>query len=227
MRKEDPVEDPVGLEPALAGELAQLEALRRMALGAAHAWNNALTSILGDLRWLREERADDPVVRGVCTEIEREAQRCVRLSRALQARGHWQPGVPGDLDLGAVLAGLAPVLRDTVSRSVELTWEIPEDAPWVHGRRADAELLVLLAAQALLRDAPGGSTLHIALGKPEEHHVCVSLERRDGDKSAARDDSPWDALVTCAARTLAATCEADWQVEPERGRGRVRFRLAA
>jgi len=83
---------PAGFDPAVAGELGQLEALRRMALGAAHAWNNALTAILGDVRWLLEERPGDPAVARACADIEREAQRCARLSRALQTRGAGRPG---------------------------------------------------------------------------------------------------------------------------------------
>lgn len=214
------------LDPAVAGELAQLEALRRVALGAAHAWNNALTAILGDLRWLREERSADPAVARACAGIEREAQRIVRLGRALQARGAWRPGEPGEVDLGALARGLAPVLRETVSAGIELSWDVPAETPWVRGRRADAELLLLLAAQALLREAPSGSELHIAVGKPFDRRLEVSMVRRSPGAVAARPGEPWQALVEEAARTLATRSDADWRVDAAAGRATVRFTCA-
>ncbi|HSJ98995.1 MAG TPA: hypothetical protein VLC53_18105 [Myxococcota bacterium] len=214
---------PASLDPAVAGELAQLEALRRMALGAAHAWNNALTAILGDVRVLLEEHAGDPVVARACADIEREARRCARLTRAIQGRGIWRPGEPGELDLGALTRSLEPVLRETVTSSVELAWEVPAETPWVRARRADAELLLLLAVHGLLRDAPGGSALRIAVGKAGERHLEVSVERRSPAPVGARAPGAWDALVADAARALASSCGAEWSVEPAAGRAFVRF----
>lgn len=212
------------LDPAVAGELAQLESLRRMVRGALHAWNNALTTILGEVRCLLEERAGDGPLARACADIEREAQRCARLARALQGRADWRPGEPGEVDLGALARSLAPVLRETVSTAVELRWDVPAETPWVRSRRADAELLVLLAVQGLLRDAPGGTVLQIAVGKPQDGHVEVSVER-----SPAVDGAPaggWQALVHDAARALAARCGATWSVDPAAGRALVRFACA-
>jgi hypothetical protein len=97
----------------------------------------------------------------------------------------------------------------------------------VRARRADAELLVLLAAQALLRDAPGGSELRIAIGKPEDRHVSVSIERSAAPAGGApRPASPWDALVDAAARALAASTGAAWSADPAGGRARIRFACA-
>lgn len=212
------------LEPAVAGELAQLESLRRMLRGATHAWNNALTAILGDVRCLLEERPGDPAVAAAAAAIEREAQRCARLTRALQGRGEWRPGEPGEVDLGALARGLEPVLRDTVTAGVALSWDVPAEAPWVRARRVDAELLVLLAVQAVVRDAPGGTELRIAIGKPEDRHVLVSIERSAPGPSRAA--GAWDALVGEAVRMLATSCGADWSVEPAAGRAHVRFPCA-
>ena len=218
-------EPPTGLDPAVAGELAQLESLRRMVLGAAHAWNNALTGILGNARCLLEERPDDPAVAHACADIERAAQRCARLSKALQGRTGWRPGEPGEADLGAVARGLAPALRESVSSSVDLRWDVPAEAPWVRARQVDAELLVLLAAQILLRGAPGGTELRIAVGKAQGRHAVVSIER-SGPPVAEAATSAWDALVGEAACVLAAGCEATWSVDPAAGRACLRFPCA-
>ena len=215
-----------GLElgQAVAGELAQLEVLRRMLRGATHAWNNALTAILGDVRCLLEERRGDPAVAAAAAAIEREAQRCARLTRALQGRADWRPGEPGEVDLGALARGLEPVLRDTVTAAVALSWDVPAETPWVRARRVDAELLVLLAVQAVARDAAGGTELRIAIGKQEDRHVLVSIERSATEPSRAT--GAWDALVGEAARMLAASCNAEWSVEPSAGRAHVRFACA-
>lgn len=218
----------VPLDPDLAGEIAGLEALRRLALGATHAWNNALTAILGEVRCLAEERSEDAALARVCDEIEREARRCARLSRALQSRAAWCPGDPAEVDLSALARTLAPVLRDTVSRSVALAWDVPADAPWVQGRREDVELLLLLAAQELLRGAPAGAELRIAIGRPRDRHAEVSLELRTPDAGSERApaDRPWNAFVAAAAEALAARCGASWGVDAGTRRARLRFAAA-
>jgi signal transduction histidine kinase len=221
-----PRDEPLaGLEPAVAGELAQLESLRQMVLGAAHAWNNALTGILGNARFLLEERPDDPAVAHACADIERAARRCARLARALEGRTRWRPGEPGEADLGAVARGLAPVLRESVASSVDLRWDVPAQAPWVQARHADAELLVLLAAQLLLQGAPGATELRIVVGKPQDRHVHVSIER-SAPPAASGAPSGWDAVVGEAARALADACRASWSVDLAAGRALVRFACA-
>ena len=209
--------------PAVAGELAQLEALRRMVRGAAHAWNNALTTIVGELGCLADERPDDPVVAAAAAAIEGEAQRCARLTRALQARADWQPGEPGEVDLGALAAVLEPVLRDTIPARVALAWEVPAEAPWVRARRVDAELLVVLAAHGLARSATAGAELRIAVGKPQDGCASVSMALAGGAAPAA---SAWDALVAEAAGTLAAACGGAWQLDAAAGRATIRFAYA-
>lgn len=216
-----------GLAAAVAGELAQLEALRRMVRGAAHAWNNALTTIVGELGCLADERPGDLAVAAAAAAIEGEAQRCARLTRALQARADWQPGAPGEVDLGALAATLAPVLRDTIPASVGLAWEVPAEAPWVRARRVDAELLVVLAAHGLARGAAAGAELRIAVGKPQDGHASVSIELAGGGApAAARAASAWDALVAEAAGSLAAACGGGWQLDAAAGRATIRFACA-
>lgn len=212
------------LDPVVAGELAQLESLRRMVRGAIHGWNNALTTILGEVRCLLEERSDDGALARACADIEREAQRCARLTRALQGRAGWRPGDPGEVDLGALARSLEPILRETVSAAVELRWDVPAETPWIRARRADAELLVLLAVQVLLREAPGGAQLAIAIGKSENQHVDVSIELSPAGGGEPSDH--WQALVHDAARGLAEQCGATWSAEPATGLALVRFACA-
>jgi len=221
MRRRDADAD---LPVAVAGELAQLEALRRMVRGAAHAWNNALTTIVGELGCLADERPGDAAVAAAAAAIESEAQRCARLTRALQARADWQPGEPGEVDLGALAAVLEPVLRDTIPSSVALAWEVPAEAPWVRARRVDAELLVVLAAHGLARGAAPGAELRIAIGKPEDGHASVSMELAGGEAPAtARAASKWDGLVAEAAGALAAACGGAWRLDAAAGRATIRF----
>ena len=94
-------------DEAPAGELAQLEVLQRLALGAAHTLNNAFSAILGEVHFLAEERKGDSEVDAACALIGREVERCARLTRALCERGdRCGPGCAVDPEFD--LTALAP-----------------------------------------------------------------------------------------------------------------------
>jgi len=49
-------------DPVPTKEVARLEAMRRLAMGAAHALNNAFTTLVGEASFVQEDRKADPVV---------------------------------------------------------------------------------------------------------------------------------------------------------------------
>jgi signal transduction histidine kinase len=214
-------------ESALAGDIVHLESLRRLALGAAHTLNNALTSILGEVRALGDERAHDAEVARACAEIESQVERCARLTHALQARG-WRRETPaGELDLTLLARSLAPLLRDTVSRSIDLEWELPGEGIWVCGRREDVELLVLLAAHRVLRSEAAGRSLRVRLEHSPAGAVDLLLEREATSAAPPGAPSPWEHAVEAAARALALRDGIGWLAEERAGRLRLRFVAAA
>ena len=194
-------------DETLGDELAGLEVLRQLALGASHTLNNALTAILGEVQVLAEDRDGDSDAGAACSSIRREVERCARLARALCERGARRGGettLDTQVDLAALAGRLAPLLRDTVTRGVEIAWQVPDDAGAVHGARADVERLVLLSAYQLVRGAPSGSRLRIAVG-PSAHGPELILEMRAPSALRPPGSAPeaWDRIVAQMARRLA------------------------
>src|SRR5262249_26247538 len=108
-------------DETLGDELAGLEVLRQLALGASHTLNNALTAILGEVQVLAEDLDGDSDAVAACSSIRREVERCARLARALCERGARRGGettLDHQVDLAALAGRLAPLLRDTVTRGV-------------------------------------------------------------------------------------------------------------
>ena len=129
-----------------AVEVAQLEAQRRLALGAAHTLNNALTAALGEVGFLRDERKGDPAVVEACDAVARELERCVKATAALLPRRMERGGGPTDLVRAARDA--AALLRVTLGRRGGLDVRAPDDLVLVGADAADLDLLVVLLVQA-------------------------------------------------------------------------------
>ena len=198
-------------DEALGDEVAQLEVLRRLALGAAHTLSNALTAILGEAHFLAEERKGDPEVADACASIVREVERCARLARALGQRGERcgpAPAAEGELDLASLGRSLAPLLRDTVTRAVDIDWRLPEGAELARGDRGEVDRLILLCAYRLVRGVAPGSALRISLVR-EAGAPLLAFELRAPTAPAPATcpdaaESEWDRAVAQAAQSLAA-----------------------
>jgi signal transduction histidine kinase len=143
-------------------EVARLEALRRLSMGAAHALNNAFTAVVGEASFLREERKGDAAVVEACDTILRELDRCAKLTRALLARRHPPQAGRDEVDLVRTVRDLAPLLRETLGRQKELTVQLPDDLLLVRGEAAALELLVLLLVHQGADVAPGSARLRLA-----------------------------------------------------------------
>jgi hypothetical protein len=188
----------------LAEAVARREALGSLALGAAHTLNNAFTAVLGEASFLIDERKGDPLVVEACQLIQQEIERCARLTRVLLVRRRSAGGSLQTIDLAQLLRSAAPLLRDTISRSVEVELRLPDRAVLVHGRRQDLELLILLLAYRLVgREARGGE-LGLRLEDPGEGAVVLALERL---APGAADIGPLEPLDDWDARVLEAVAE--------------------
>ena len=160
MAKEIPVASAQTALPA--AEVARLEALRRLSMGAAHALNNAFTAVVGEASFLREERKGDPAVVEACDTILRELDRCAKLTRALLARRHPPQAGRDEVDLVRTVRDLTPLLRETLGRQKELVVQLPDDLLLVRGEAGALELLVVLLVHQGADAAPGSARLHLA-----------------------------------------------------------------
>jgi signal transduction histidine kinase len=189
---------------ALAEEIARLELLRRLAMGAAHTLNNAFTAILGETLCLADERKHDPLVSEACDLIQGEVERCARLTRSIAARVQRRENALEESNIAALVRGLEPLLRETVSRSVAMSVEVPDLSVLVRGPGEDLELLVLLVAHRLALTPVRGAALHIALGPYDADTAELRFELRVPEETPAVEhaDGSWDLLVADAAGVL-------------------------
>ena len=154
-------------------EAQKLEAIGRLAGGIAHDFNNLLTVIGGAAEVLADQTPSDDVRRAEVVTIREASERAAGLTRQLLAFGRRQVLVPTVVDIGRVLADLAPMLHRTLGEDVEVRLDVAADADPVRVDRAQLERVVInLAFNA--RDAmPEGGTLTLAAA-PETVSAEVS-----------------------------------------------------
>lgn len=139
----------------------KVEAVGRLAGGVAHDFNNMLTAITGYAELLRRELPEPSPAAHQVTEILRAADRATALTSKLLAFGRRQILEPREFDLGALVLGLAPMIRRLIGEDVVLETDLdPEPTP-VHADPPQMEQAILnLVINA--RDAmPAGGTLRI------------------------------------------------------------------
>src|SRR5262249_5521441 len=89
----------------------KMEAIRRLAGGVAHDFNNILTTIMGYSDVLIARVGSDSPLRSSAEHIARSAARASSLVNQLLVFGRKQVASPVVLDLGVVIAGMEHMLR--------------------------------------------------------------------------------------------------------------------
>jgi nitrogen-specific signal transduction histidine kinase/CheY-like chemotaxis protein len=141
---------------------ATMEALGRMAGGMAHHFNNLLTVIVGYGDILLSALPPADPLRPPAEAIRKAADRAAALTRQLLAIAGKQILRPEALDLNALVAGRADLLRSLAGEGVELVTDLdPALGPVMADPGQVEQALVNLVAGA--RQAmPGGGRLTIA-----------------------------------------------------------------
>jgi nitrogen-specific signal transduction histidine kinase len=146
------------LEMQLRGA-QQMEVVGRLAGGIAHDFNNLLTAITGYTELLIGNLAStDPMIQDAY-EIRRAAVSAARLTKQLLAFGSTQPADTEVLDLNAIVARTAAILRRTLGEAVAVTLVLDPEVPRIKADAGQLEQVVVnLALNA--RDAmPHGGRL--------------------------------------------------------------------
>ena len=162
-----------GLEDQLR-RVQKMEAVGQLAGGIAHDFNNLLTIIHGHVELLSQRLPLGSAEARDVSAIKLAADRAAAITGQLLAFGRKQVLQPRALDLRAVVAEVATLLRHLVGATVELQVELGRGPMWVRADESQIEQVVLnLVVNA--RDA-----------MPEGGKVTLSVDRFDADASAMR-----------------------------------------
>jgi CheY-like chemotaxis protein len=152
-----------------------MEAVGQLAGGVAHDFNNLLTAILGGCGFLLDDPALAAEHRRDVEEIQNAARRAAALTKQLLAFSRKQVLQPENLPLGAVITGVAPLLRRLIGEHVTVTTALADGLPAVRADRSQLEQVVInLCVNA--RDAmPKGGTLTIATEEADLDDAYVAV----------------------------------------------------
>jgi signal transduction histidine kinase len=160
----------------------KMQTIGQLAGGVAHDFNNLMTVVLGYASVLMQNAGPGHPWYGMLREISLAAERAADLTRQLLAFSRKSMLQLRVLDLNAVLADVASLLRRLIGEPVELVTRLAPDLPPITADRRQLEQVVLnLATNA--RDAmAGGGTLVLATSKVVfgEADVLTRPETRPG-----------------------------------------------
>ena len=192
---------------AAAREAQKMRAIGQLSGGLAHDFNNILTVIIGNLDALDRALPDSDVVKRHAVPALRAAQLGANLVRRLLAIARQQPLEAHPIDVGALLLGMAPLLRGSLPESISIRTRLgsspntAEVSLWAltdPGQLEDA--LINLALNA--RDAmPAGGNLEFACDR-----VC--LAPRDARSHNLPAGNYIEILVTDGGQGMDATTRA-------------------
>jgi PAS domain S-box-containing protein len=139
----------------------KMEAVGTLAGGVAHDFNNQLTVMLANARFLAEQVGGDEELRQGVEDLHRAAEHCAQLTRSLLAFSRQTAASPRALDVGAVVAGAGELLRPLIPSSIRFEVEAPGEASFAVADPTQLQqVLVNLVVNA--RDAmPDGGILSL------------------------------------------------------------------
>lgn len=158
----------------------RMEIVGQLTGGVVHDFNNILTVISGTIEILAEAVADRPDLAAIPTLIGEAAARGAGLTSALLAFSCGQPSQPRDVDVAALLADAARLLRPTLGERIEIHSTAVAGVP---PALTDPSLLMaaILNLGILARDAlPEGGSLGFETGRddretPAEEFVVITV----------------------------------------------------
>ena len=149
-------------------QLAQaqkMDAIGQLTGGVAHDFNNLLTPIVGSLDLIRRRHKDDERTQRMVGGALQAAERAATLTQRLLAFARRQALQPKAVDIGALIDGLADLIRRSLGPSIAVALEIPRHLSSARIDPNQLELALLnLAINA--RDAmPGGGRLTLSVAE--------------------------------------------------------------
>ena len=159
----------------------KLESLGVLAGGLAHDFNNLLTGIMGNASLVIEGLGEANPARTHMGEILHASERAALLVRQMLAYAGKGRFVIGLVNLAAEVAEVAPLIRTSLSRRVDLDLRLDQDVPAVEADRSQIQQLIMNlttnAAEAI-GDRPGAISIQ-AYRRDSDAEQQVVLEVKD------------------------------------------------
>ncbi|MGI9432112.1 MAG: hypothetical protein ACR2PQ_07865 [Myxococcota bacterium] len=173
--REIPVSGPPPAVPS--GEVARLEAMHRLAMGAAHAMNNAFTAVVGETQFLCDDHKHEPAVVEACELILAQIERCTRITSALLTRRDPSQGGASAVDLARLVRELGNLLDETLGRGAALEVHHPDDLVLVHGDPASLEVAALTLVHYATEQGSGSTRLRLGAEVAGGPGIQLDVER--------------------------------------------------
>lgn len=142
------------------GHAQRLEALGRLAGGAAHELNNMLMVIIGDTTFLHESWKPGDKRQELTGSVLRSAERSATLVRQLLAFARRGMTLPVELDLNSVVEELEPMIRPLLGDAIALELRLARDLdPVLMDRSQVEQILITLIVNAREAMPEGGRVI--------------------------------------------------------------------
>jgi PAS domain S-box-containing protein len=148
---------------AHASQSQKMEAVGRLATGAAGDFNNLLTVITGYSEMLRSDLAEGNHLRRFADEIYLAADRAAGLSRQLLTLGQKQSGAMKVQDLNSIVASMETLLRRLLGNRIELVLICGAGPARVKADAAQIEQVIVNLAMNSRDAMPGGGRFVIEI----------------------------------------------------------------
>jgi CheY-like chemotaxis protein len=171
---------PADAAEALVCQARRMEIVGQLTGGVVHDFNNILTVISGTIEILAEAVADRPDLAAIAGLITEAAARGASLTSNLLAFARGQPSQPRDVDVNALLADAARLLRPTLGEHIEIDALRATD---VSRALVDPNLLMtaILNLAVIARDAmPQGGKLTFETRNAVSEDGCAGVEDKIG-----------------------------------------------
>ena len=137
----------------------KMESMGLMAAGAAHDFNNMLTSIMGSVSLLSDHLPKNPSASELVQDLETAVQRAAELTNQMLIYSGRGKFAMEDVDLSALIVDMQPLLKASVGKGVELRFNLSDRLPRIKAdptqKRQVIMNLVINASDAI--GARGGS----------------------------------------------------------------------
>ena len=109
----------------------KMESMGLMAAGAAHDFNNMLTTIMGSVGLLADHLPKDPSAEDLLKELELAVQRAAELTNQMLVYSGRGKFVMEDVDLTKLIVDMQPLLKSSVGKKVALRFSLAGGLPVV------------------------------------------------------------------------------------------------